>query len=194
MPDFISLPLTVKLSGLLVGGGLIVFAIGFATHFWSYSEVYGYATEGLWLGCYKSECREIFHYGPLPTWFIATLVFECLGLLAAISAMGLTGLYIFSPSIRKRKNACILPILASFAASGSIILGIIIYGANVLSHLSWSFAFCTIGGISYGIAGVLLIIAMVTTTRKEQEPDSNPAHPATMSDMNPDPENQPLKA
>ena len=183
MPDFSSVLLTVKISGLLVLGGIIVFAIGFATHFWSYSEVYGYASEGLWFGCYKSDCREIFYYSPLPAWFIATLVLESLGLLAALLGTWLVGLYIFCSSTRQ-KNVfpCIVPMLACFAAAGTILLGIIIYGASVKDNLSWSFAFCTIGGIFYGTAGIFLMVAILTK-KNDSEPGSGRPPSVRMSDL-----------
>lgn len=166
MPGIAALPLTAKASGLITLAGFILFAIGFATHFWSYSAVYGYATEGLWLGCYESDCKAIFEYGPLPAWFIATMVIECIGIAAAVVALGLVVIYLFPA--KGNTTVCIVAVIACFAAAGCILLGTIIYGATLEVNLAWSFVLCVIGGVAYGMAGVLLIITLLVT-RKTQK-------------------------
>lgn len=199
MAEIKSVPITAKISGLLVLSGFVLFVIGFGTHFWSYSEVYGYATEGLWLGCYESNCEVIFKYGPLPAWLIATQVFECMGAVAAIAAIGLVALYIFVPSTKGKRIVCILSALACFAAAGSILLGIIIYGATVQQNLSWSFAFCIIGAIFFGVASLLLIITTLQGTKKESmDIESRPALDVKFTEEKPEvnleASSQPLKA
>ena len=168
-----ALPITVKLSGICVIIGLILFGSGFGTQFWSYSEIHGYANEGLWVGCYKSDCRKIFDFDPLPGWFIITLVLECLGLLASIASVMLTVVYVVSPSARDSKKSSILTTLVCFAAAVSILIGVTIYGAIVVDNLSWSFATCTAGGIFYGIAGILFLINMCSFSKNAYEVDSN---------------------
>ena len=152
--------------------------------------MYGYATEGLWMGCYKSDCKPIFEYGPMPGWFIATLVIECLGAVAAIATLGLVVIYLFLAG--GKSVVRILAILGSFVAAGIILLGIIIYGATVKDNLSWSYALTIIGGIFYGLTGVLLIVSIVIAKRKSFEPDNSPAIAVQFSDVKPE-ASKPLK-
>ena len=173
-------PTLAKISGLLVLGGFILFMIGFGTHFWSYSEVYGYATEGLWLGCYKSDCKPIFDYGPLPAWFIATQVLECLGAVAALGAVGSIIIYIFAGE----RTLCIVSTVACFLSSGSGLIGVIIYGATVQENLSWSFAFSIIGAIFLAVAGVILIVTRSQRSKKQgMDMGRNPEHEVPLSDV-----------
>lgn len=53
------------------------------------------------------------------------------------------------------------------AAAGCILLGTVIFGANDAEedHLSWAFALCIVGGIFFGVAGVLIIVASVVLKR-----------------------------
>lgn len=116
---------------------------------------------GLWKTCSanyaKYDCR---YFESLASWFEAVQAFETLGFIAGIVALILIILYVFVPATSGKKIVSILSMLAAFAAAGCIILGIIIYGAK--SHdLSWSFALCTIGGVLFGIAGLLLAIDMM---------------------------------
>ncbi|XP_045181191.2 uncharacterized protein LOC123540326 isoform X5 [Mercenaria mercenaria] len=154
-------PLLLKVGFAIVLIDVIVLCAGLFTPFWSRTDQIGPGHEGLWAGCYKSECWNIYDFAPLPSWFEATQAFETLGFIAAIVALVLIVLYIFVPQTSGKRIVFILGMVACFAAAGCIILGIIIYGSKVETNLSWSFALCTIAGIIFGVSGILLIVDML---------------------------------
>ena len=55
----------------------------------------------------------------------------------------------------------------SVFTAGCIILGCIIFGAKDVEkhHLSWAFALAIIGGIFFGVAGVLVLVATIVIKR-----------------------------
>ena len=61
---------------------------------------------------------------------------------------------------------CVCVSVSVFTA-GCIILGCIIFGAKDVEkhHLSWAFALAIIGGIFFGVAGVLVLVATIVIKR-----------------------------
>lgn len=159
--------------------GLLLHLIGFYTISWSvrsYVEKVNAYPNGniaakdytsLWKVCtatmYMFQCESSNNSA---SWFVATQIFETLGLIEVVAALVLIILYVFVPTTSGRRVVLILNICVCFAAAGCIILGIIIYGSNAKGSLSWSFALCTVAGIIFGICGIILVIDMVTRPKE----------------------------
>jgi len=138
--------LFVKVSVILLPIAFLLDLIGIATSYWVSWPAYGYN--------YHSGLWDFYNE---PSWLEATQAFEVLGFIAGLAALVLIILYIFVPATSGKRIVFILTLVMCFAAAGCIILGIVIYGSKS-SHLSWSFALCTIAGIIFGVAGVLLLL------------------------------------
>ncbi|XP_025091383.1 uncharacterized protein LOC112562362 isoform X2 [Pomacea canaliculata] len=104
---------------------------------------------------------------PLTGYTRATQFFETVGLIAAIASIVLLLLGVCVATCRDRRILPILSGICSIAAAGCILLGTVIFGANDAEedHLSWAFALCIVGGIFFGVAGVLIIVASVVLKR-----------------------------
>lgn len=147
--------------------GLLFYMIGFWSPYWSTKDVFPplgrlmVEVRGLWQMCQFTHLfNKCFPGADTPgSWFEAVQAFEVIGFIAAIVALILIILYIFVPATAGKKIVFILTLLATFAAAGCILLGIIIYGAK-MDHLSWSFVLCTIAGIVFAISGILLLVDM----------------------------------
>nr|KAG5699900.1 hypothetical protein BaRGS_018199 [Batillaria attramentaria] len=97
----------------------------------------------------------------------ATQFFETVGLLSAIVSFVLLLLGVCIATCRDRRILPILSAICAIGAAGCILLGCIIFGAKDVEkhHLSWAFALTIVGGIFFGVAGVLILIATVVIKR-----------------------------
>ncbi|XP_025091382.1 uncharacterized protein LOC112562362 isoform X1 [Pomacea canaliculata] len=167
---------------VLLGIGLLLHIIGFAVpqwhdQEWMTSERYLVrVTYGLWRYCYNSwhrrsmdpeVCTSIVDSQYDRGYTRATQFFETVGLIAAIASIVLLLLGVCVATCRDRRILPILSGICSIAAAGCILLGTVIFGANDAEedHLSWAFALCIVGGIFFGVAGVLIIVASVVLKR-----------------------------
>ncbi|XP_048251478.1 uncharacterized protein LOC124139479 isoform X2 [Haliotis rufescens] len=103
----------------------------------------------------------------MPGWLRATQFFETAGLIAIAVAVVLLFLSIFLQAFKDKTIVTIINAIACFGASGSIIIGAIIYGSQegVAQYLSWAFALCIVGGILEGVAGALIIVGTFVIRR-----------------------------
>ncbi|XP_046362519.1 uncharacterized protein LOC124139481 [Haliotis rufescens] len=166
MADLSSVSIWIKVCLVLVPLGGLFHLIGFASPYWI-SSVLGYS--GIWRFCDKRGILVCFEYLdiPLQGWLRATQFFETAGLIAIAAAITLLFLSIFVQALKDKKIVTIINALACFAASGSIIIGAIIYGSQegVAQYLSWAFALCIVGGILEGVAGALIIVGTFVIRR-----------------------------
>ena len=66
MSDLREISKLVKFAATLALIGLCISGVGLWTNYWSSSDVYGDANEGLWYGCYHGNCRNIPEFSPIP--------------------------------------------------------------------------------------------------------------------------------
>ncbi|KAK3087285.1 hypothetical protein FSP39_004133, partial [Pinctada imbricata] len=93
--------------------------------------------------------------------FAAVRTFEAIGFLATLGAIFFLILYTCVPKTSGSKIVAILTTLALFGACGCIMIGVIIYGSNNnTDYLSWAFALSCVGGILFGVAGLLTVVSM----------------------------------
>lgn len=59
-------PLLLKVAFVLIIVGFLLLNVGFWTFYWTQTDQLGNANEGLWWGCYNSECWRIHEFAPLP--------------------------------------------------------------------------------------------------------------------------------
>ncbi|KAL8580177.1 hypothetical protein ACOMHN_059150 [Nucella lapillus] len=172
----------IRLGFILLGLGFLFHTLGLASPYWHEHEEVTFGKRsrtnyGLWRWCVEEEryrnipydyCFSMLDGGQYDRDYIrATQFFETVGFLAAIASIILLLLGVCITSCRDKR---ILPILAGIAAAGAagcIILGCIIFGAKDYEkpHLSWAFALAIVGGIFYGLAGVLVFVATLVMKR-----------------------------
>ncbi|XP_071101212.1 uncharacterized protein [Haliotis cracherodii] len=164
MADLSSVSIWIKVCLVLVPLGGLFHLIGFASPYWV-STVLVYA--GIWRTCNALLCIDFLDAAVLPGSLRATQFFETAGLIAIAAAITLLFLSIFVQALKDKKIVTIINALACFAASGSIIIGAIIYGSQegVAQYLSWAFALCIVGGILEGVAGALIMVGTFVIRR-----------------------------
>lgn len=93
----------------------------------------------------------------------ATQFFETAGFLAILPAILLLVLSVFIDSCKERRILPILSAVFALLSAGCIIIGAIIFGATDLfkDYLSWAFALSIVGGVLFGVSGVLIIIGAI---------------------------------
>ncbi|KAJ8322217.1 hypothetical protein KUTeg_000688 [Tegillarca granosa] len=161
MAGFGSAPTLVKVFFILLIVGILFHIVGFATPYWSDDDYYSH--NGLWRSCYYRHVyhgQQCFKTNFSASWFEATQAFQVIGLVAAFIGLILVILFIFVTQTSNNRTVYIIGMVAVLVAAGCTILSIIIFGSKV-SALSWSFALAVIGGILYGVAGLLMLINML---------------------------------
>jgi len=93
----------------------------------------------------------------------ATQFFETAGFLAILPAILLLVLGVCIESCKDRRILPILSAVCCLASAGCIIIGSIIFGSYAFykDYLSWSFAVTIVGGILFGVSGVLIIVGAI---------------------------------
>ncbi|XP_071101223.1 uncharacterized protein [Haliotis cracherodii] len=167
MADLSSVSIWIKVCLVLVPLGGLFHLIGFASPYWV-SAVLGHS--GIWRFCNIAVCIDYLDAAfsaRLQGWLRATQFFETVGLIVIAVAVVLLFLSIFLQAFKDKTIITIINAIACFAASGSIIIGAIIYGSQegLAQHLSWAFALCIVGGILEGVAGALIIVGTFVIRR-----------------------------
>lgn len=168
-----------KIAFALLGIGFLFFLIGFCAPYWHLhkweNRVGGEKRSiyyGIWRYCIEEQKYRAspydFCYNMVSTTYgvdyvRATQFFETVGFLAALVSLVLLILAVCIVSCKNRKILPILSAVFSIVAAGCILLGAIIFGAQDYEkyYLSWAFALTIIGGIFFGVAGVLILVATI---------------------------------
>lgn len=158
---FGSSSLFLKIGFILLIVALVIQILGVALPYW-YSYEYGNQKTygGLWRGCSEQGSFKLCYDFDNPAdWLAATEAFEIIGLLLIVGALVICVVVIF---IKDEKILKLICAIISFCAFGFIIIGIIIFGAEVPNpyddHLSGAFAITIIAGIVSLAAGILVLL------------------------------------
>ncbi|XP_021377531.1 uncharacterized protein LOC110465780 isoform X2 [Mizuhopecten yessoensis] len=143
---------------LMIAVGFVLNTIGFAAPYWVTSPLG--SRFGLWMYCdFLDNCYQWDSDGITFAKFEQIRAFEGLGFVGTLAVLLFTVLYLCVPKVSGNKILGILDVLVCFASAGAILIGVIIFGSEQ-SNLGWAFGLSTAGGILFGLAGVLIILAM----------------------------------
>ncbi|XP_071173606.1 uncharacterized protein [Mytilus edulis] len=118
---------------------------------------------GLWQACGGGiGCINLVH--DIPGFLVASRVFACFSLIA--SFVGIAMVFWFA-CVSKTDNGrlLMLSMIMSFVTGALIIITVAIFGGEVKSHLSFSFAMMCIAAIVYTVNGVLFLVYIGTGRR-----------------------------